>query len=141
MSARKGRLTLTIEALAWLAVAELARRGLPFRHVVRLLQPAVVAKDLKPGEADRIADRVAWAIAAAARRAPWRAVCFHEAIAAQRMLARRGVAAVAHYGVLRDDQGHLPAHIWISVADRIVVGGGVGDHVRVTGFAARPARG
>jgi len=69
-------------------------------------------------------ERVAWAIGAAARRLPWRAVCFHQGIAIQRMLSRRAIAVVLHCGVGKAEDGALTAHVWGSVGDAVVIGDG-----------------
>jgi len=46
------------------------------------------------GEADPIRREVSWAVAAAARRVPWRAKCLEQGLAAQAMLRLRGLASV-----------------------------------------------
>lgn len=39
------------------------------------------------------------------------------------MLRRRGVDAVLHYGIAREEAGELQAHVWVAAGDAIVVGG------------------
>jgi hypothetical protein len=64
------------------------------------------------------------AIETAARRLPWRVVCIQKGIAAQRMLRRRGLDAVLHYGIGNDrDRDRLDAHVWVSVDGAPVIGG------------------
>jgi hypothetical protein len=93
--------------------------ALPFRVVAPRLgmpqaeTPAMASPDL----ASR---RVAWAIAAAARRAPWRSECLEQAIAAKAMLRRRGIASTLYLGMARDP---VAAHAWLRVGDLNVTGG------------------
>jgi hypothetical protein len=111
---------LTLEAVAVLTVAAACVALLPFR---------VLAKSAaRPprGEIATIAGAqtvtmVRNAIMRSARRMPFRAKCFEQGLAAVWMLRRRGVATTLHYGMaMREDK--LVAHVWVTVADRGVVG-------------------
>lgn len=66
-------------------------------------------------------DAVLWAVQAAARRMPFRALCFEQGLTVQRMLRRRGHAAVLHYGIAPGTI--LEAHVWITHDGEIVQGG------------------
>jgi hypothetical protein len=68
------------------------------------------------------ASKIAWALNACANRAPWKALCFQRAVAAQMMLRRRGWAATINYGIRRDDEGGLAAHVWTRSGDVDVIG-------------------
>jgi hypothetical protein len=136
---RRADLPLLLEATLWLGAARLSLRFLPFRHVAARLRPWV-----RPGTAAAPDDelrRVAWAVTLAARHVPWRAVCFHEGIAAQRLLARRGLASELIYGVKRAEGGALSAHVWVRAHGIDVVGGPEAEGYTVlTGFPARIGR-
>lgn len=97
---------------AWAAV-----RFLPFRMAVTSGSAPIG----KRPSADP--DHLAWAVSAAGAHVPWRAVCFEQGLALQRMLRRRGVDARLHYGIGHSDVGELEAHVWVSAEDRIVIGG------------------
>jgi hypothetical protein len=100
------------EACGELLIARLQLAFLPFRTVERKLRraPAVLAS-IEDGRAD--ARRlVTWAIEAVARRSPVPFLCFPQAIAAQAMLRRRGVAIDIHYGVARDHGRQVRTHVW-----------------------------
>ncbi|MFS2013665.1 lasso peptide biosynthesis B2 protein [Azospirillum sp. CT11-132] len=116
------RLALAVEAAFWLLTAWLALRLVPFRFLVGTLSPRVTHPAPQGTERRRIVRQVCWAVMAAARRFPIPIVCFPRAIAAQRMLARRGVATRLPYGVRRELDGSLLAHVWVDV-----------DHVTVLG--------
>ena len=65
---------------------------------------------------------IRWALAATARRVPWRAVCFQQGLAAHWMLARRGCASTLHYGVGKKSDGALVAHVWVRSDETDVIG-------------------
>jgi transglutaminase superfamily protein len=111
---------LLIEALAAVALASAAVQLLPFRRSIRLGARRLASTPT--ASASRIAE-VRWAVEAAARRSPWRALCIEKGLAAQWMLRRRGVDAVLHYGIAREEAGELQAHVWVAADDAIVVGG------------------
>ena len=109
---------LLCEAALSLARASLAVRLLPFRRVVEH-RSAFRARERGATEVRRLR----WAVDAAARRVPWRAVCFQRAVALRAMPRRRRAASGLHYGIAHDEAGGLEAHVWLSVADQVVIGG------------------
>ena len=120
-----GDARLLAEALATLAWASAAIANKPFAQVAAIAGSRPVrGAPASPAEIDRVVQAVeAWA-----RRVPWRTVCFQQGLAAHLMLRRRGVASRMHYGVSQavektpGDKG-LGAHVWVSVGDRLVIGG------------------
>lgn len=123
---------LLAEAFAAVAAASLAIRLAPFRKVgAYASRPPRVSRSAAPGEIARLRRAVlAWR-----RRAPWRIVCFQQALALQILLRRRGVASVLHYGIAQEDA--LKAHVWLSVGGEVVVGGE--EASRFTEIAQFPA--
>ena len=110
---------LLAEAVGMLALAWLALALLPFKRVV-------AATSARPeATAGRVVDleRLRWAIEASARRVPWRAVCFQRALCFRMMLRRRGIPSLLHYGIAADGPDRIKAHVWLSVAGEIVIGG------------------
>jgi hypothetical protein len=67
------------------------------------------------------AARVRWAVETVARHLPWKPVCLPQALAAKRMLRRRGIASTLYLGV--DPAKQLDAHAWVRVGRMIVTGG------------------
>lgn len=108
---RRQELPLVTEAAFRLALAKLMLRGLPFREVAHHL-----TREPAPQTSSQSPDRICWAILAAARRLPWKSVCFDQAIAAQHMLGRRGIRADLVYGVRKQGAG-FDAHVWVRLAD------------------------
>lgn len=123
-----------VEAAIWLSLAVVTMKLLPFRHFVRLLvgrpmpsspQPGPGSR---PGEAgpDALAD-VAVAVVRAACLMPFPTLCLVQAVAAKRMLARRGHATVLHLSVRMADASapmEAGAHAWLTWHDVPVIGGG-----------------
>ena len=82
---------------------------------------------------------IGWAVEAAARTLPWNTLCLTQAVAATRMLSRRGVDWVLHVGLDRDE-GELIAHAWVTSGTKVVVGGaGVARFARLVAYAPRGA--
>lgn len=110
-----------LEAAAALTFASAAIALLPFRTVVRLTGRNDRHGAGSKGE-EGIAAEVRLAVKRASRRLPWRTVCFQEGLAAHWMLRRRGLGSRLHYGLKQTD-GKLEAHVWVTLAGESVVGG------------------
>jgi hypothetical protein len=111
------RRRLLARACVTLAAASAMVALRPFRRAVRF--GCVPLGKKRPDS-----DQFIWAIEAAARRLPWRAMCIEQGLAAQRMLRRGGIEAVLHYGIRqRPPTGKLEAHVWVSVGGKAVLGG------------------
>lgn len=109
---------LLARAVATLGAASAAVAIVPFRRAV-----AFGAVNLQsPGNRRSVRDCV-WAVEAAARRVPWRAMCFEQGLAVQRLLRKSGVDAVLHYGARQSPASRLEAHVWVSVGGETVIGG------------------
>jgi len=112
---------LLAEATAALAVAAFVVAAIPFRRIA-----AFSGRSPPRGGPEGAAQRdlirqVRWAVSAGARRAPWRAKCFEQGLAAQWMLRRRGVPVSLHYGVAQEE-GRLIAHVWGRTGSIDVIG-------------------
>jgi hypothetical protein len=109
---------LLAEALAAVAAASAAIKAMPFKRVGRFAsRPPARPRPAEPGEIESLRRAVlAWA-----RRAPWRVVCFQQALSLQILLRRRGIASTLHYGIAQEDT--LKAHVWLSVGGETVIGG------------------
>ena len=130
---------LVVEAMTMLILASVAIAVLPFRSVGRLAAVRTGQTEPAPEDRARVINRVRWAIIACARRMPWRAMCFEQGFAAQRMLRRRGIASVLYFGASPDDRKGLAAHVWVRDGDTDVVGGETASQFAV--LATFPPRG
>ena len=111
-----------------LAVASLAIRILPFRRLAAMLTGREQG-ELEDGrcEAVSLAADIVRDVETAARRLPWRAVCFQKGLATHWMLRRRGIPSKLHYGVSQTARPALSAHVWVSVNNTIIIGGDAAD--------------
>ena len=106
----------------------------PFRNVARILGTPTAADhpqlQLEDRDSLTTARDVRWAIALAASRAPFRAVCLQQAVAAKLMLRRRGIPATVRFGLAPGSATGEPprAHAWVSAGK-----------VKVAGFPIEPA--
>jgi hypothetical protein len=124
------RRALLLEAVFWLALARAAVLTVRFSRIARRLgaftPPAEgLARGAPPDppSAQRaLAGEIGWAVTRAARHVPFKAVCLPQAMAAQRMLRRRGITAVLFFGVARDAGGAVESHAWLLAAGVEVTG-------------------
>lgn len=114
----RDRLLLS-EAMPCLIIASLLISLLSFSGVARFVTSGRRIANPAPAQS---ALKIAWAVNACANRVPWKALCFQRALAAQMMLRRRGWATVLNYGIRRDDEGALAAHVWARSGDADVIG-------------------
>jgi hypothetical protein len=129
---------LLAEATLRLAAARFALLFLPFSFLSRRL--GVPMKETGDDSTDRVLlRRVAWAVGAVSRRAPWRCKCLEQGIAAKMMLRRRRVANTLYLGVARGDS-QLDAHAWLRCGTVYVTGGGDNERFSVVSTFADEAR-
>lgn len=111
------------EAAVRLALARYRLQTTPAARLIGALrQPYLPPPGGSAGTQVR-AEQMAWALAAAARRVPWRSDCFVQCLAADTWMRARGLRPEFHLGVAKTPDGHLKAHAWIKYGDAIVAGG------------------
>jgi hypothetical protein len=139
LDAREKRALLA--AIVYLSRAWLVYRRQPAAMLVARLRQAST-RSHKPAAAVPVdAERLAWALSAAARWLPFRADCLIQALAADLWLERRDVARDFHMAVSRtgtgtngDAGGGIAAHAWLEVGGKAVSGGALApDLVRFAG--------
>jgi hypothetical protein len=132
-SASPRRRALLAEAAFELALAAAAIHWRTFRGTL-----ALGARPLGP-EGEATPDDLANAVARAASAVPFRAVCFQQGLALQRMARRRGFDARLHYGVAMDipaellradGETGLHAHVWVTLTGRGLIGHEQAAHFR-----------
>lgn len=109
------------QSLLFLALASLAVKCLPFRQVMGLagIIPKISRRRSAPAA---LIEETRWALEAAARRVPWRAVCFQQGLAFHLMLRLRGIPSILHYGVKQSAEKGLEAHVWVTNGADPVIG-------------------
>ncbi len=134
------------QALALEAAGELARARL-----ITLLPARIYTRDFGSmngasgaaavGACPEAACEIGRMVETVARAMPFRALCLQQAVAARRMLRRRGVRATVYLGVKRTAaapdkvvRGSV-AHAWVEVGSQVVNGdGSLGDYAIVARF-------
>ena len=124
------RRALVMEAAVCLWLARLGLMFVPFPKLARGLGQFVPPSDPRVsatrGQTQRqqivLAKEIGWAVTRSARYVPFKAVCLPQAMAAQVMLRRRGVASVMHFGAARGQDKPLDAHAWLDAAGVEVTG-------------------
>ena len=106
------------EAVLNLLVAKVAVRCLPSEKVVSWAsRPPPRTRRFSSWEINWIS----WAVKTASRKSIAHAVCLPQAVAAQRMLRRRGIDSKICLGVAK--QGvELIAHAWVEAGSNVVIG-------------------
>lgn len=124
------RQLLVAEACAAMLAARVTLLVLPFPRVARRLGEFVAPADPRvaqraaattPDQAAQ-ARAIGWAVRSAAPFMPFRSVCLQQAMAAQAMLRRRGIASVMHFGASPSDARAIDAHAWLDAAGVKVTG-------------------
>jgi Transglutaminase-like superfamily len=130
-------LLLAAEAFVLLAFFRVCLALLPVRRILYMATRGDAATRDATERVDArnalcLARRVRWAVSAISRNSAMEFVCFPQTLAGYTMLRWRRVASTLVYGVTRSAEGELIAHTWLTVGDRIVVGGeGSGDFTPV----------
>lgn len=113
-------------AVVELATARFRHKKLQAREVsalnARAIQYGRNPSEASPGDAELVQE-VGYVIPRVAARVPWRADCLVQAMAAQRWLEKKGIAATIAIGVDRSQSAGFEAHAWLSYGDTVVTGG------------------
>lgn len=116
------------EALMLLAFFRLCLAVFPVRRIIATITYRK-AVESRAGATETMeqsvetAQRVQWAVSAAARHSMVEFVCFPQSLAGYTMLRWRGVPSTIVYGVKRSSEGELLAHTWLVVGEKTVLGG------------------
>ena len=117
---------LFVEAWCFLAVARFMLLFVPFRRILAVMgqvndsennadhkTPPLILKDIK------------LAIGRAAKRSPWRTMCFEQALAAKFMLKNRRLESIIYFGAAKNTTGgqKLLLHAWLDCRGENVTGG------------------
>ncbi|WP_254639642.1 lasso peptide biosynthesis B2 protein [Cohnella sp. GbtcB17] len=133
---------LLLEAFCYLAWARILI-SVPFAKVAPTLGEAMRELPETPSADKATLRRIADAIYRAAKHAPWDCRCLVRAIAALKMLKRRGIESTLYLGTGRGERGELAAHAWLRSGNFYLTGA---DEMKgytpvaVFGQSARPVR-
>lgn len=104
------RFVSALRIMAWLLVADLALRVLPYGRAVSLLKSGPRSGAKRPSAEEIRA--LAREVEAAARYHLYPIQCLRRALVLRRLLSQRGIATEIRFGV-RKDSGRLEAHAWV----------------------------
>ncbi len=134
---------LFFEALRCLLWAKFMIHSVPFRRVaLRYGQPTAESPATISATERETVVKVSWAVETAARYVRLGFVCLPQAMAAQRMLHRRGIANTLYLGVAPNEKKPeaIKAHAWLRAGDKILTGKGESQrHRTLARFADIPA--
>jgi Transglutaminase-like superfamily len=124
------RQALLVEAAIHLGVSRVLLKTMPFPRLAKRWGAFVPPSDPRAGSGlvntsdDRAATarKVGDAVRRAARNVPFGAVCLPQAMAARRMLARRSIPSVMHFGAAKGQDKPIDAHAWLDAAGIKVTG-------------------
>jgi hypothetical protein len=124
------------EAAIMLAFARLAIRFVP---AVRIFAWAARPPKVICRFAEDEVGWISWAVETIGTKQWMRAVCLPQALAAQTMLRRRGIASSLCLGVSREGDTLL-AHAWVEIRGKVILGGrGVQSFTRLARFGGERA--
>lgn len=140
LTAGRRRQLLVAEVACRLLAARLALLAIPFAKMSRQFGTFVAPDDprvnapipLDPRSAGLVED-IGWGIRATAPFMPFQSLCLQQAMAAQAMLRRRGIACRMHFGAGRNGTGAMIAHAWVEAAGIEVTGYPVPASIAETG--------
>lgn len=116
---------LLAEAMTSIMAAAIIIRLTPFPVLGRLASWPIRRPVTDKAKRETMIDDIIWALSAAAKRSPFRAMCFECGLTAQTMLRRRGVNSVLYFGVAPGQKKALDAHVWVIADDTNVTGAGI----------------
>jgi hypothetical protein len=110
--------------LAWISIAWLFVRILPFRRLAPHLGGAVKKQaELNTRTSAQSAKEMATLLNSLIRHLPWNATCLMQVLAAQFWLKRHGIPASIYFGVnASEDSDAIKAHAWLLCGNEILVG-------------------
>lgn len=104
---------LYLEALIFLAWARILK-SLPFSKVAPSLGDSMVETPLAddPGKTQML-KQISYVVRKLSRLTIWESACMVRAVAALKMLERRGIDSTLYLGTAKDDSGKMIAHAWL----------------------------
>jgi hypothetical protein len=111
-----------LEALVYLGLGRVMK-AVPFSRVAPFLgsRTAETPKVHNPSDENAI-HQISQAVRVMSRHTVWESQCLVRAIAAKKMLKRRGIESTLYLGTARDEKGNMIAHAWLRCGSSYVTG-------------------
>ncbi|WP_409293466.1 lasso peptide biosynthesis B2 protein [Peribacillus sp. SCS-37] len=126
-----------LESVFYLGWARILK-SIPFSKTVKTLgDKGSETSYVEKGDRFLLRD-ISSAISTASRYTAWESKCLVQAIAAMKMLERRGIDSTLYLGTARDTNGNMVAHAWLRSGPYYITGSdGMEYYTVVSQFAKR----
>ena len=114
-----------LEAFCELCIARFKVWFVPFRRYKKELGKHMHTSPEQVAETDmRLSKRLGWAVRKAAKLTPFRSTCLVQAMAAKRMLNKRGISSTLYIGLAKDERAAkaISNHAWLRAGSDIITG-------------------
>jgi hypothetical protein len=114
-------ISLIPEAFFNLTIAWMQVRSMPSKNYL----PHLGSSNSKPNSIRKYekSREIAAVINGLSSRTIWTSTCLIKVLAAHKMLERRGISHLLHFGVKRSSDNKMEAHAWLSVSEEVLIGG------------------
>lgn len=114
---------LFLEAFLMLGWARCMKQ-VQFQKLTKILKLQIAETSNQITKSDKLTSyKVSEAINIMSRHTLWESMCLVRAIAAMKMLERRGIASTLYLGTGKNESGQLIAHAWLRSGNQYVTGG------------------
>ncbi|MEG2786607.1 MAG: lasso peptide biosynthesis B2 protein [Romboutsia sp.] len=126
---------LFLEAFFLTGIIRLKILKVPFKQVKKSLgtynEESQQTVDIKYYKLSR---KIRWVVNTISKYTPWESLCLVQAMTAQKMLKKRGVATTLYLGINKDKNNEMTAHAWIRCGQMYVTGGDGTGYATVAKF-------
>lgn len=127
---------MMIEALIFLAWARLFK-NIPFSKTAHSLGVHMAETPIDISVDRKQMHQISLAVNVMSKYTFWESQCLVKAIAAMKMLERRGIGSTLYLGTARDENGIMVAHAWLRSGKYIITGSEGMEKFTVVGTFAR----
>jgi hypothetical protein len=131
---------MMVEAYILLGRARILKSQ-PFSKLVHILGEATEETVDTIDESDKeILRRVSFSVNLISKYTLWESMCLVKAIAASKMLEKRGIESTLYLGTAKDETGKMIAHAWLRSGPYYITGAEGKDKFTVVGRYAKKIR-
>lgn len=112
---------MMVEALLFLAWGRLSK-SIPFSKTAPTLGAHMAETPIDISVDKKLMHQVSLAVNVMSKYTFWESECLVKAIAAMKMLERRGIGSTLYLGTAKDENGRLIAHAWVRSGRYFITG-------------------
>jgi hypothetical protein len=102
----------------------IARVKVSFLRADQYLPKTQQKKELPPSlPSIKTVQQIAEVVNGVSVRTPWASTCLVKVLAAHKMLLKKNIPHILHFGLQKITPGQMKAHAWLSVSNKIIIGG------------------